>query len=280
MNSIIIINRQASSPLKLQLFLTCLRAGERCLSVSVANNGLSDPFKHKKSDFNKDVQEYLKEKKDLSKHKYDDQLPLKDNLIGRIFKSVANPKPLNTKFRERFNLNDNYRLVYVIENERLTLISNVIASLAMPIFIAIIVIISLAEATGSSQLSKSFENPHLFLGAFSVWFFGVYFILNRSKNATVFRIYKNIKDDTFVMLRLKGVLKFVREDFTKKDFLLKSNAIGASSQKTQSNVLKNMSGNVKINGKNRQVDFKLFSSDEILENLIGKENFLKLRRYT
>lgn len=221
------------------------------------------------------MNEFINAKKNSKNFK--GEIKVKDeNFLGRFVKSMLNPTPLNLKFRKSFNLNENYRLVYLIENERLFLITHNIINLLFPVFFLFVGVFIVSELTGRSQMSKSFEHPYQFISFLTIWFSFAYFLAKRVQSATIFRIYYNQKENKFAFIRLKGLFKFDKEDFTKENVILRFGLEPINQNKVIKNLTKNF-GNVYINNRLRQIDYKLFSSEEVMEKMFGKKNVDYLR---
>ena len=76
-------------------------------------NGLSDPFKVKNEKSNKDIQDFIKEKQKNNSPAYGNPiLEENDNILARIAKIITNPIPINVRIREKFGIDESYRLIY------------------------------------------------------------------------------------------------------------------------------------------------------------------------
>lgn len=231
--------------------------------------GLSDPFKPKNdtSAKNHDLNEYMKTK----------NMPYvikdTDNLLTRMVKKIIRPKSLNLQFRERFNLNNDYKLVYWIQNESLILTCFVLINFMFPIFLLFIGVLGYAEATGGSQLSKSFESPHEAMAMIILWLGTVLFIARKNQKITVFRIYYNEKEDKFALIRMRRLLKFEKEDFKSENVKYRfDNKLDTKSAQLVKSITKNL-GNTYINKDIKNIDYKLFSDHTVLKKFLGPSSY-------
>lgn len=166
-------------------------------------------------------------------------------------------------------------MVYLIENERLFLITHNLINLILPVFVLFVGIYVIAELNDQSLFPKSVENPYFFLIFLSVWFSFAYFMATRVRKSTIFRIYYNQKEDKFAFIRMKGLLKFEKEDFVRQNVYLR--AVASNQNEFIKNITRNF-GNVYINNTLRQIDFKLFSSNEVIQKMVGKKQFEYLKK--
>ncbi|CAF0717812.1 unnamed protein product [Brachionus calyciflorus] len=245
----------------------------RSFRVTPTRQGLSDPFRPNKSNSNKDLQDFIAQK-EASKQNISNIKVKDDNFLGRLAQKILNPTPLNLKFRQKFFLNEDYRMVYLIENERLFLILQNAINLIFPVFFFFVGVFAIAELTGNSQMSKSFEDPYLFVSFLTIWFSFAYFMAKKVQSVTIFRIYYNQKEDKFALIRMKGLFKFEKEDFVRQNVVLRSEV------DNQNQLVKNLTknfGNVYINNKLRQIDFKMISSQDVVQKMLGKKNYQILK---
>lgn len=194
-----------------------------------------------------------------------------------MFQSAFNPKPLNVKLREQFNLPDTYKLVYIMPNERTTLIVNACGAVLFPIVVSIAALLFLAELTGRSQFSQSFDSPLSFFGFIFGWCGLMLVATYRMRSTTVSRIYHEKESGKFVLFRPSGLMRFKKEEFKPTEFLLRSDPRARKLESRFSSILTKFHGNVFINSRLRHIDFKQFSADNVVENLIGKETFKRLK---
>lgn len=247
------------------------------ISITLNRNGLSDPFKPKSSQSNQETKKFYEEiTKNVEGEKYR-AVKENDNILSRLIKNSLNPTPINISFRQRFKLDDNYRLVYLIDRERLHLIIFGLMNLLFPIFIVTLGLLAYTELTGRSQIPETAEDPYLFLGALSAYFLLIFSISRMVQSRTVLRIYYNEKLNKFVLIKLRGILNFKNEEFISKNVIYKQ----TKHQNKMDNFVQNITkttGNVYINNKIRRIDFNQFSSAKIIEKMFGTEifNLIKL----
>lgn len=181
------------------------RQSIRTYYSSLRRDGLSDPFKPSSKKSTQDTKAFYEEK--LKNIKSTNGLRMQepsDNLLTRMIKRSLNPTPLNTNLREKFKLDKNYKLVYLVDKERMHLIVFGAMNALMPLLFLMLGGFAYAEFTGQSQMSKSFENPYLFVATVAVYFGFVFTMSRLAQVRTVFRIYYNEATEKFVLIRLKG----------------------------------------------------------------------------
>ncbi len=201
----------------------------------------------------------------------------KDSWFVRLVKNLIKPKPLNAKFREKFNLNEDYKLVYWILNERLVLLNYVSLNLLFPTFMTLVSIFAYAEFTGKSKMKQSFENPYEFIGLITAWFTFLFILARKNQSTTIFRIYHNEKENKFALVRLRNLLKFEKEEFKSENVKLK---FDLTDQKPINRLVQNLNrniGNVYINNKLKNVDFHLFKSKKDIESFLGTKTYENLK---
>ncbi len=244
----------------------------RNFHLGFTKNGLSNPFTPNKKS-NNDTKIFLQEKLQNTNNKNSRLIENeKDSIFVRVVKRMFNPTPLNDKLREKFNLDSNYKLIYLIEKERANLILFNLTNLLFPLFFSLGGFFLFAELTGISQMSKSFENPLLFLTILNIYFGFAYFVTRLTQSRTVFRIYYNEKLDKFVLFRNKGLINFKMEEFTKQNVKYRF----MDNEKNQNTFIRNLTqsqGNIYINNHLRQLEFSQFSSIEMIEKLLDEKSF-------
>lgn len=246
----------------------------RLFRTSSNKKSISDPFQPNKQNANKDIEEFVSKKK-ASGGPVAEKIRIKDDsLLGRFVQRMFNPKPLNIQIRQKFNLNENYRMIYIIDNERTFMIIHTIINSSLPIFVILIGAYLIAELNGTSLLPKSVEEPYFFLFFLSIWFAFAYFMSTRIQSTTIFRIYYNQKDDKFAFVRMKGFLKFEKEDFVRQNVIIR--AVATNQSEFVKNLTKNF-GNLYINNRLRNVDFRLFYSNDVIQKMVGKKQYDILR---
>ena len=172
--------------------------------------------------------------------------------------------------REQFNLNDSYKLIYLLGHERLQLFLYGIIVLIMPVFLSIVVILLGAELLGYSKLSESFERSYEFLTALLVYGGLIYFMTKRVQHVNVMRIYFNQETKKYVAVMMRGFVGLRKEEFTAAECVYRFDPI-LKTGKTDKlfTKLTQKHGNVYIGGKLRTVDFKSFSSYNSIEKIFG-----------
>lgn len=263
--------------LKLAKRLDRLLLVTRPFSSTSTLNGVSNPFRPKKETSNKDITDFMAEK---SKSSNINKINIikKESVLGNIFQSLFNPKPLNTILKEKFGLDDSYKLVYIIPNERNILIINVVGFFISLIVAALIPFIIVAELTGRAKLSESFESPLAFLTFFFLWASTVFVATVRFRKSNVTRIYYKQAENRYTLIRPKGIVSFCKEDFQSKDFVYRNDPSSKSFKSLINSLVNNFSGNVYINKQLRHIDFGQFISNKIIEDLVGKEQLNRMKR--
>ena len=182
-----------------------------------------------------------------------------------------NPKPLNVRLRQ--SLDDSYRLVYLIDNERLHLIVYSLINIVFPCMFLLIGVFIYAELTGASQMSKSFDHPYLITAGGTFYIALIYFITRKTQSFNIMRIYYSETKDNFVSFRQLNVTsKYKMDTFTSKDVVCRFDPMLKKKSGTIVELLTKNLGNVLIKGELRQINFKQFSSNTVLEKMIGKKN--------
>ncbi len=243
-------------------------------------NGLSDPFKVKNEKSNKDIQDFIKEKQKNNSPAYGNPiLEENDNILARIAKIITNPIPINVRIREKFGIDESYRLIYLIENERSNLVIYSLINVLFPLILAFAGLFAYAEMTGASQMSKSFDHPYLFVGSMTLYIFLIYFIARKTQSFNIMRIYYNEAKNEFVSFRQTGILaKYTKDTFTSKDVLYRSDPEVIKQQNKIVYLLTRQFGNVYIKNQLRQINFNQFSSDTVLEKMVGKKNLELIKK--
>lgn len=196
---------------------------------------------------------------------------------ARIIKSIFNPKPLNIRIREQYGLNDAFKLIYILPNERQMLFTTSLGCIFFPLIVATGVFLIITEFTGRSKFVESYESPKSFFAFVIIWFGIMLFMTYRIRSTTVYRIYHNPDEKMFILFRPgRGVLSLIREDFTPKDFLLRDDPRAQQLESRLMYFVTKFHGNVFINKKLRQIDLGQFISDETAIKLMGK-NAAKIR---
>ena len=203
----------------------------------------------------------------------------KDNVLAKIVKRFSAPQPLNTKFREMFKLDEDYKLVYWVQKERFFLINFSVINSIYPIVVVLINFMIYAELVGIAQFSQSFENPIQNMSFFLAWFSFIFGIARLNQATTVFRIYYNDKTKKYVLIRLIRFAKFEKQEFTgdmvKYRFV---NKLDNSFEQLKKSMSKNI-GNMYIDGKLRNIELKNFTSDEAAKNFLGIQAFDSMRSH-
>lgn len=193
------------------------------------------------------------------------------SLLARSITSSLNPTPLNVRIREEYGLNDSYKLIYITPNERMSLIANAMGLVLLPIVVTLAAFLMLTEITGRSKFSESYENPMMFFSFVFAWFGVMLFSTIRIRSTTVLRIYHSQKEKKFVLFRLRGIIKLIKEDFEAKNFILRTDKKAREIESKYVSFLTKFHGNVFINNRLRQIDFKQFISPEIAQKLCAQK---------
>jgi hypothetical protein len=197
----------------------------------------------------------------------------KDSLLAQLTKKIMNPVPLNIRLRQDHNLDDSYRLVYLIDNERTLLIVGTLVNLLFPIVFIFLGVFAYAEYTGASQLGTTFDHPYLYVAGFSSYLSLVYFMANRNMSLNLMRIYYNASKDQFVSFRKTGMFfKYEMETFTSKDVIYRFDPRLTDNKSKIMHALTRNFGNIYIKNQLREVNFAKFSSDQVLVKMIGQKN--------
>jgi hypothetical protein len=238
-------------------------------SISLNRSGLSDPFKAKPSKSN--IEETRKVYDEISKNSESDtyrRIGEKDNIVTRTIKKFLNPKPLNISFRVKFNLDDDYKLFYLIDRERVHLVIYGLLNSLIPLFFLVISLFIYSEMTGSSNISEEIEDSYLFISGVSIYFLLISIISKLFQSRTIFRIYYNEKLSKFVLIRIKGIIGFKSEEFTSSNVIYRVAVKKPGTDQFLKNINLSM-GNVYINNKLRRLDFVQFSSPKAIEKMFG-----------
>lgn len=252
---------------------TNISISKRFLQTSSSRLSLSDPFKPKKREtiFDDDFKINEKNKNAFKPENRKQKTESNDNLLAKMVKMTVNPAPLNLKIREKFNLNDDFKLIYTIGNEQIYLISNGFINLLFPLIVALAGFIFVTELTGRSKFSESFEDFYIFSFGMLAWISCIYFIGKKIQKSTILRIYHNPKINQYVSIRTKNLFDHVKEEFKKEDVIYRlhaGNKVGPISKKL---------GNICIKNEPRQVEFDFFITNEAVEKLFGSECFKVLK---
>ncbi len=252
----------------------------RTYKISVNLCGLSDPFKFKNDKSNKDVQDFIKEKqKSLSPTYGNPNIEDNKNILAKIVKMIVNPVPINIRLREKFGIDESYRLIYLIENERSNLVIYSLINVLFPLILAFISLFSYAEMTGASQMHKSFDNPYLFVGTLTIYVCFIYFLARKTQSFNIMRIYYNETKNEFISFRQTGILaKYQRDTFTAKDVVFRFDPEIINQQNRFFYLLTRQFGNVYIKNQLRLINFKQFSSDTVLEKMVGRKNMELIKK--
>lgn len=190
---------------------------------------------------------------------------------ARIIKSIFNPKPLNIRIREQHGLNDAFKLIYILPNERQMLFTTSLGCVLFPLIVSTGVFLLITEFTGRSKFVESYQSPKSFFAFVIIWFGIMLFMTFRIRSTTVFRIYHNPDEKKFILFRPgRGVLSLVREDFTPKDFLLRDDPRAQQLESRLMYFVTKFHGNVFINKKLRQINLEQFITDNTAIKLMGK----------
>jgi hypothetical protein len=239
--------------------------------MSLNRNGLSDPFKSNNKS-NQETKLFFKDILPNSKI-----VESNDSILTRFVKKFLNPTPINENLRVKFNLNNDYKMIYCMDKERMNLLLFSLINMFFPIFFLLVGVFVYAELTGKSQFSKSFEQPYEFLSVLTAYALFLYFISRNFQKKCVFRIYYNEKLDKYALFKVNGLVKFRMEEFTAKEVSYRFLANDAAKKNVLIQNLTKSQGNVYINNKLRNIEFNLFSSNS-LEKFIGTKayNLIKL----
>lgn len=139
------------------------------------------------------------------------------------------------------------------------------------------VILIIAELTGRAQFSQSFDHPKSFLSFIVGWFGFLLFMMVRVRGTMVSRIYYSDKLDKFVLFRPTGLVGFEPEHFGVNDFVLRTDKRAFEMENKVKRIITWYHGNVFINKRLRQIDFRQFSTDQVAEKLVGKANIQRLK---
>jgi len=238
---------------------------------SIIYNGLSDPFKPNQKKSTEEAKGFFEKKHQNIKNSEGFRVEDKrENFLTRMVQKSLNPTPLSTDLRKRFKLGEDYKLIYMIENERLHLITFGLMNSVFPLFFVLGGAFLYAEYMDMSQITRSFDNPYLFIVTLAAYFGFAFYMSRLSQNRTIFRLYYNEKLDKYVLIRLKGIIGFRSENFTAKDAIFK--LPDPNKNALLQNVDKAM-GNVVINGRIRSVEFNQFSTQGSIKKLFGDKMY-------
>ena len=243
----------------------------RLYHTSLRRQNLSDPFKPK-NNAHQETKSFYKEQNLASANKFRVLNEQKDSALTRLVKKLFKPTPLNDNLRVKFNLDKEYKLIYLLDKEGTALIIFGMANLLFPLFFVLVGFFVYAEYTEKSQITSSFENPYMFLATLTAYFSFAYFITKVGQSKVVLRIYHNPKLDRFVMFRSKGVYGFAKEEFGKQNIAYRF--INEEKQKNLfiSNLTRSQ-GNIYINNKLKRVEFEQFLNKDILLELFGPKAY-------
>jgi len=188
--------------------------GQRSLQTSSPQKDLNNPFsRNSKGSIKKDFDAFINDKYLKEQLKPDKELQLEASLnkrqgmLPRLVQKLFNPKQLNVRFREEFSLGESYKLIYLLEQERMQLLLYSSLCLLTPLLIACLGSLLIAELTGYSKLNESFENVYLFLGFTLIYMCGVFAVLIVSQRANIMRIYFDEAANKCVAIRLNGFFR-------------------------------------------------------------------------
>lgn len=195
------LKQKVSNSIRLQVDKTLAKT----IHTSMIYNGLSDPFKPNKKKSTEEAEGFFTKKHQNIKHSQGFRIEDKrENFLTRMVQKALNPTPLSTDLRDRFKLGHDYKLIYMIDSERLHLITFGLMNSVFPLFFLLGGVFLYAEYTEMSQITRSFDNPYLFITTLAGYFCFAFYMSRLSQNRTIFRIYHNEALDKYVLIRLKG----------------------------------------------------------------------------
>ena len=239
---------------------------------------MNNPFSQKKSKTTKDFQNFIKDKYNKERLTSDKEIQLeedishklnKQNIVTRLVKKFLNPLELNERLRKSFNLGDDYKLIYLNENERLQLIVNGVALMLMPLCLWATLTIFLAELTGHSKLNEYFENTYIFLTSMILYGGIILMVAIHNQRTTILRIYFNETTNKYVSVKVSGLLKFKKEEFLSEMCTYRYDPSLQKKKNAFIEIMTKYYGNIYINGKLQRLDFKSFSSHASIKKLFG-----------
>ena len=217
-------------------------------SVTANKFNLSDPFSTKSDKFKKELNTFNKENRELNKTPALNVPEVREDAFLKFFKQYFNTNTIGDQLRVKFKLGDDQKLVYLVDNERLTMLAFSIVNIIFPTTIACILALMGAEYFEVANLSESFENPVrdlLLIGSMMSIYF-TFFKLYQLK--LVQRIYYDDTSKLYSLVTHTRVLNFKLEQFKAADFKYLNEA---NSQRNATGRLFKALGNVEINGKKR-----------------------------
>jgi hypothetical protein len=235
---------------------------------------LNEPFKPKKQPKQQQQQttKQIKIPKETDEFVEKNQGTFRDNWLGRLAQRMFAPKPFNVLFREKYNIDKNFKLIYLLPNERsvsLIFFTGHCVSLFIGCMLTVIVA---AETTGASNFRKSLEKPYQVMSAFTLYFLFVYAMVVSQQRATVLRIYHNKAANEFALIRKSGLISFKKVEFKARDVVAKlENTASVGSLDILKNNLAKTMGNVKINGHGYHIDAKNFNSEQTGREFYGQK---------
>ena len=200
----------------------------------------------------------------------------KENILEKFVKSLFNPTPLNTRFRKDFNLGENYKLVYLLENERMHLFLNYFMNLLFPPLLLSCFTILMAELTGLSKFNEVYDQTYFYLAGVTCWLVFVYALAKKTQKSTIMRIYFDQQANKFVSIRMGSFFRFKKEEFTPDNVVYRFGPSLENKIKYFENMTKRH-GNVYINNTLQQVNFKHFTSNNVVEKMVGSKSFNYLK---
>jgi hypothetical protein len=216
------------------------------------------------------INETLTPDKEIQLEQDLDETLNKQNILTRLVKKYLNPLELNVRLRKEFKLDEDFKLIYLLQHERMQLGINSISIMCIPLLFSCIVILLLGEMTGYSKLNESFENSYLFLTGMLFYVGVVILITIQNQRSAIMRIYFNETTNKYVSIRMKGFFKFRKEEFQSENCLYRYDPALAKNKNAFVELMTKQYGNIYVNGKLQRVDFKSFSSYASIEKLFGQ----------
>jgi hypothetical protein len=257
--------------------------GRRLLANSARSKGggggISDPFRSRseQSDFKDFIQEKLNEQQKQSSEVDKPYIHESRNPLSSLIRVVFNPISLNERLRRKFNMNDQnrYKLIYVVNNERLLLVLYGMINMMLPLYLFMIVVLLIAELTDRSQLKRSFERPYETIGVLFIFMSFVLFLSKQAQWRNVLRIYYDNKEKNFILIDSRGIFNFSQETFKHTDVIYKfaqskTKPLNMAGRNPLFTNLKRNLGNTYINGRARSIELERFSSNKYLDMIFGE----------
>jgi hypothetical protein len=174
-------------------------------------------------------------------------------------------------FPNLLKITPEYRLVYIIPNERIHLVSMGLLKITLLFIFLPLTFLIFAERFGLSRLEEVIDDFNLYAMTLYAWIMFVFVIVNCTLRHSILRIYYNQSKDKFLLVGSNYRFKYFKEDFSPDTFSHNMRQQSISTQiLTKANPI---FGNCLVNGKRRYIDFQNFKSDEILKKLIGAQAF-------